>query len=450
MSDLSKNDDKDLETHDRWVYRGQEYDLTEFAKKHPGGSHYIDLTRGSDITVLVTTYHPMMSQKRVLGHISKMAVGDATVDSDEGDDTVDSDEGSPLFTELQEALINYVTFNGSKGVDHIGWVMFYASWMFALFYYGFKFMAHGFFIDGIITGASMWFVCADAAHSGSHSSILHKPKHNTMLSRTLGSLFSTSSQWLRQHVVSHHVKINTKSDPDIWHHPGAALPWRVCEQTPWRKSYSKWRWSLLATGWMTQIVPNIYYTLEMLIRDRYPPSKQRVVWTKNEYTRAILEIMSNILLVSALFLRHGVQLCLLPNATCGCLYYIFSQVSHINTQLHVPQGSEWAIEQMCHCSGDWGCGSIPASLFSIGLNNQGIHHLFPTVHHAHHTKLMRAFRPILEKHGVYNNQIERGLVESIKGHLERLEELNKWREPVILRPKPMPCDSDSDDETPPE
>ena len=45
-----------VETH-LWCYKNKIYDLSKFIKIHPGGTHWIELTRGSDITDFVETHH---------------------------------------------------------------------------------------------------------------------------------------------------------------------------------------------------------------------------------------------------------------------------------------------------------------------------------------------------------------------------------------------------------
>ena len=40
-----------------WQVNDQLYDLEGFAKRHPGGAHWINRTKGSDITVFFETHH---------------------------------------------------------------------------------------------------------------------------------------------------------------------------------------------------------------------------------------------------------------------------------------------------------------------------------------------------------------------------------------------------------
>ena len=101
-------------------------------------------------------------------------------------------------------------------------------------------------------------------------------------------------------------------------------------------------------------------------------------------------------------------------------------VSHINLpSFETPRTKEWAVAQITACQarhrhsdrhtrdgrssrsrrarasqGDYGYYSHWSSLLSIGLNNQTLHHLFPSVHAAHYPALSELVKPVLIKHGV--------------------------------------------------
>ena len=42
---------------DQWSYKNKIYDLSQFIKRHPGGEHWLEMTKGSDITDFVETHH---------------------------------------------------------------------------------------------------------------------------------------------------------------------------------------------------------------------------------------------------------------------------------------------------------------------------------------------------------------------------------------------------------
>ena len=51
--DTSSNTDPN-----HWVIHGRKFDLTDFVKKHPGGTRAIGFGRGRDCTELFESYHP--------------------------------------------------------------------------------------------------------------------------------------------------------------------------------------------------------------------------------------------------------------------------------------------------------------------------------------------------------------------------------------------------------
>ena len=423
-----------------WGYEGQRYDLAEFAAVHPGGHELIESTRGADITVLVNTYHPHMTSKQMRRRIAAYwrAGGAPCRHRFAG--------AAPLYDELRAVVSGYTKYNGSKGFDHLGWTLFFSLACASLAIFGARTVIQGGLLNSLMLGACMWLVCADSAHSGSHCAISRSRKDNRLLSRTLGAYFSVSSQWLRQHVISHHVNTNDDGDPDIWHHPGAALPWRVSERVPWRPAFARWRYHLAATIWMTQIVPTVYYTALMITRGTYPPTKARVIWSKGERRRAITEFTITLAILALMILRNGIM-GIVPNATCGTLYYVFSQVSHASDPALCRDATEWAAEQLSACGGDWSLHSYTASFVSIGLNNQALHHLFPTVHHAHHVRLMDLIAPVLRKYGYDTTKRHATLQDSLAAHFAHLDTLNRWRKVRAIQPCHVP--SDSDDESPP-
>ena len=40
-----------------WIVENKLYDLTEYVDKHPGGKHWLTLTKGQDITEYFVTHH---------------------------------------------------------------------------------------------------------------------------------------------------------------------------------------------------------------------------------------------------------------------------------------------------------------------------------------------------------------------------------------------------------
>lgn len=60
-----------------WVVENKVYDLTEFVGKHPGGSQWIELTKGQDLTEHFITHH--LNEEKARAVLSKYYVRDVEV-----------------------------------------------------------------------------------------------------------------------------------------------------------------------------------------------------------------------------------------------------------------------------------------------------------------------------------------------------------------------------------
>merc|ERR1712129_298799 len=86
---------------------------------------------------------------------------------------------------------------------------------------------------------------------------------------------------------------------------------------------------------------------------------------------------------------------ILPRIGHGILFYTFSQVSHIQDEAFSHQTKvtdSWITHQIGSCV-DYSVDSLFWNVMSIGLNNQALHHLFPSVHPCHFIQLS----PVLDK-----------------------------------------------------
>jgi cytochrome b involved in lipid metabolism len=46
-----------MESSNYWIVENKYYDLTNFVDKHPGGSKWLTLTKGQDVTDLFIIHH---------------------------------------------------------------------------------------------------------------------------------------------------------------------------------------------------------------------------------------------------------------------------------------------------------------------------------------------------------------------------------------------------------
>lgn len=66
----------DAVENDLWRIHNTLYDLTEFIDKHPGGSDWLAMTKGQDITEAVESHH--VFQDRLKPYLRKYKIRDTT------------------------------------------------------------------------------------------------------------------------------------------------------------------------------------------------------------------------------------------------------------------------------------------------------------------------------------------------------------------------------------
>jgi fatty acid desaturase len=122
------------------------------------------------------------------------------------------------------------------------------------------------------------------------------------------------------------------------------------------------------------------------------------------------------------FILHGpikgLFFSFVPYLLLGCIFFVFSQVSHLNAGCF--EGSpaadgrtggkpEWAAHQVLSAC-DYSTASKFWGFLSIGLNNQIVHHLFPAVDPCHYPDLAPIVAATCEEFGVrytsYRNWLE--------------------------------------------
>merc|ERR550525_995413 len=85
------------------------------------------------------------------------------------------------------------------------------------------------------------------------------------------------------------------------------------------------------------------------------------------------------------FYFHGIITAVIPWVWHGVAFYFLSQVSHNNEKSIFVNQKEWCVSQVQCASGDYENGPKANRFwmfFSVGLNYQAIHHLFPNIHWA--------------------------------------------------------------------
>ena len=406
-----------------WHIDGQMYDFEPWRHRHPGGSYILDASRGTDCSAPFHTYHAVSNSRMLMNQLSMYWKGPSL--SCPGEQVED-----PMFEELRAVIKTYAKQYGTKAVDSPMFMTWTTIWMFVYCWATVSWVMEPTFEICALMASGMWFCAADGLHSGTHASLTYS-QIGDMYGRMVGTLFCLPSAWMRQHVLGHHTAINVRgTDPDLCHHACRWHGWRTSPQQTRCYMYRFWRQYAPLNILFTAIVPSLLTSMLMWIRNRYPGTGNAVAWASGE---KLMMLATYSTIVSGLYLHceaHGYLLTFSPFALCGMCYYLFSQISHINKKSFEyvtgdKQALAWSIAQVLACSGDYSQRSVMAGLISIGLNNQAIHHLFPSVHHVHYPYIFDDFQRIVQQHMDKSiHCVSQTFWQSVTAHVKHLADVN--------------------------
>ena len=211
---------------------------------------------------------------------------------------------------------------------------------------------------------------------------------------------------------------------------------RCHKDEPYRKTFGAWRAWLPIMSVLTTVYPSMFESTEMLSRGSFLGRVPQVALSRTDKVRLWFgrALVASTLWVAPWFVC-GVTLKALAFATLplfmhGAIYYVFSQVSHIQAPCFDYDGGksggermEWAEMQVRH-SLDWGNGGMAQTLASIGLNSQVVHHVFPGVDPAHYGELRPIFEDVCAQFDVPYHR-RHSLLAALSDHVGLLYDMNR-------------------------
>jgi len=317
--------------------------------------------------------------------------------------------------------------------------------------------------------------------------------------------------WQIQHTVGHHVHTNVAgADPDLYHFsmgadrgvPGfrTSLEMRTLpERTLSGKGRRDWwRRGLVLRAPLATIGPGVFWDILMLANPAFGyaflgmvPYRHVSMWRLSVHSigRSVVIWLAIIhpITICLMTTRHwilgimrAVLFTVLPYATHGCLFYLFSQVSHIQHQCFAYEvdgprremfkhahefdkntlmlkeakgevdidsrrsfaqvgqeavpAQEWAVHQVEHAL-DYAVSSTFWLHFSVGLNLQVVHHLFPQVAWCHYKALCPIIAEVSQKFGVRHNTVPT-FSDAVRSHFTHLVSVNETHGLLWARPPP--------------
>lgn len=441
-----------------WTVHGQQYDLSDFAPIHPGGEFLIRATCGSDVTALFETCHgsslrraaalqmlhryatstrPSVKHTRTREN-DMPAAKDATVKDATAKDATVKDAtplrwSDGLYSELRAVVLEYRLTHGIKATDSLPALLWYAMWFAVQIVSLVLWWRGGGVASTLALGASCFYWSVAAVHDGTHLCLTSNRWLSQLVAWSGACGFSVPNAWVRRHMLAHHVAINDAAiDPDVY---AFAVLFRISPEITVPRH---WWWALPLASSLTSFglthVSGVELMLTNRLEARLPPSVgvDRIE-LRSQAIFTLLWWVAMIWRASC----HGLWSTAAPIGIGGVLFYLASQVSHVQldaskTPPDTNGGTsqkplEWAEHQLAECKGDYSYDRAWAGYLSLGLNNQALHHLFPSVHWCHYPALTRKMRPVFAKHGVLMPGYTQNYADSLGSHLRTIVRLNEGK-----------------------
>jgi len=407
---------------DLWVaIRGKVYNLTSYQQRHPGGSQFLRLGAGRDVTHLYEAYHPLrvidsnilerfeigrlktqeyhtyppMSQfhrtlkKRVYNHLKARKV-----------DAQYTLWGVQLLRMalLLGAVVGFYVMSALAPVvlpeklgTNVVLSMFFAA----------------------LAGAARSLVGVHTMHDASHGACGNKPGLWNILGVISNDYINGSSfyGWLHQHILGHHQYCNSAGvDPDV-----RPFPFRLDKHQEWRWFHRYqviWGpivYSLLS---VTHRIEDFTFINEQkwdTIRMAPLPLHHKVNFWAGKGFFFFWQLMLPGLLGVPFW--HVLMVHAVAEAVGSWYLAISFQANHVADETEFQQidasghcNEDWAIMQ-ARTTQDYGHGSTLTFYLTGGLNYQVVHHLLPGVSQLHYKEIQPIVRQTCQDFGVkYNHR----------------------------------------------
>eukprot|EP00755_Sulcionema_specki_P014615 Sspe_Gene.57200::Locus_31399_Transcript_1_1_Confidence_1.000_Length_1387::g.57200::m.57200 len=371
-----------------WAAHGVLYDLTGF--NHPGGRFWIDATRGMDITELVETHHPDMSRLKSI--MQQHKVGEAT-----SYEPIFTYESSGLYQDLKKEVVGLaragqITF-GPHPMTKATTVATVLAFLVLLFLSS----AQRSYGIGLLAG-----VCVQLLISLGHN-FFHM--RDTPWRFAFDLTFFSSTRWRITHAISHHPYANLEIDIEAsLLEPLIAYMRLHPTNGPW--VYVTWHIVNFLIGPLEFLVGGVKGLAngEGHVTDLAVPIQWIFSWAVSGDAWFAAKL---------LFLIHGFGVYLL---------ILFSTVPHrtlYGWTEGCPNPAKDFAEHIIKTTQDYAVHAPYPVRVLLGFNDHVVHHLFPTIDLANHSRVRRVLETTCAKHGVpYKphsyTQLLRGLVAALR------------------------------------
>ncbi|XP_005988035.1 acyl-CoA (8-3)-desaturase [Latimeria chalumnae] len=370
------------------------YDITQFCKRHPGGSRVISHYAGQDATDPFTAFH--INKPLVQKYMNSLLIGELAPDQP----SIEPSKNNVAvqdFRQLRDTVEKMGVMKPNK-LFFLGMLLHIllldvAAW-FTLWYFGTSLFPF------LISAALLGTVQAQAGwlqHDFGHLSVFSKSKWNHIVHKfVIGHLKGAPASWWNHLHFQHHAKPNCfRKDPDINMHPlffalGKKLSVELGEQKKKYMPYNHQHKYFFLIG-PPALLP-FYFQWYIFFFAVQRKQWVDLAWMLSFYVRltvTYLPLLSVTGFLALFFLVRFIE---------SNWFVWVTQMNHIPMDIDHDQNKDWLTMQVhatCNVNqslfNDW---------FTGHLNFQIEHHLFPTMPRHNYSKVAPLVKSLCVKHGV--------------------------------------------------
>jgi fatty acid desaturase 2 (delta-6 desaturase) len=376
---------------DKWIVIGDKvYDISKWARHHPGGSRIISHYAGQDATEAFHEFHPDM--KLVTKYMNTYEIGKLS----NKDPLRDDEEIKKDFVELRKTAEQMGLFEPSTlffvlVFAHL--IFFEALAYYTIYTYGTGWLPYSFTVLFYVIALSQagW-----SQHDYGHLSVFKSNWMNHLFHSVVMNLIKGASTSWWQHLHNqHHSKPNViNKDPDVHLDPmfvvGEEIPKRLAQKKNYAYPYNWQQYYFFAIG------PPLLFPLYFQYRVfKHPISRGQYL---DVLLMSLFYIKLLVLYWPFLGLFGAIKFLFLVRCLESHWFVWVSQSNHIPMDIEEDKERPWlALQLYATCNVEK---SLFNDWFTGHLNFQIEHHLFPTMPRHNLYKIQPQVRALCAKHRI--------------------------------------------------
>ncbi|KAL6980040.1 stearoyl-CoA 9-desaturase [Sarracenia purpurea var. burkii] len=387
---------------DLWIsIEGKVYDVSDWAKNHPGGSLPLFNLAGQDVTDPFTAYHPAATWQ----YLDKFFNGHYLEDYSVTEVSKDYRNLTSEFSKMglfekkgHDAFISLCCMAILFAAGVFGVLRCSSTWV------------H--FLSGASIGV-FWILGGLIGHESGHYQVMPTKQLNQVAQILIANCSTgISIGWWKWHHYAHHICVNSLDfDPDVQHLPLFAVSSKLFESLTSYFDERKMNFDPI-TRFLVSYQHWTFYPVMCIARVTLWANSFIMLFSKRKVPNRVYEILGLLLF----WIWYPLLISFLPNwgerimFVIGCslamgLQHVQFCLNHFASSLSVgpPQGNNWLEEQTrgslnitCPSWMDW---------FHGGLQFHTEHHLFPRLPRRQLRKISPFVVELCKKHNVKYNTI---------------------------------------------